>query len=210
MKTQKKRISNHQNLLKLPIEITRDKMKKPSIHYHRQQNLTTSSKGLNISQNWMCVGDMTTNISKTETNGRWPRQTNNYLNQWLCLPIYVPLQRHPRPKWMRYFRNRRTNIRLSTITPRWKKKLLNTHNVYCDDQEMTMMSSTSSYTMQPSYLRFSDFSTIAAKSTTHSLYPTRHIPVLSDYLTIGWPSRLFPPHYSFQFHQESYESACNL
>src|SRR5271168_2763112 len=63
-KTQKKRISNRWNLLSLPIKTTEDKTKKLSICYLLQQDLTTSSKGLNISQNWMCVGDMTTNISK--------------------------------------------------------------------------------------------------------------------------------------------------
>src|SRR5271168_5098580 len=67
MKTWKKRIFNHQNLLDLPIEITGGKMKKPSrmsIHYHSYPNPSINSKELNISLNRMCIRDMTMNASK--------------------------------------------------------------------------------------------------------------------------------------------------
>src|ERR1700678_2412985 len=86
-KTQKKRISNRWNPLTFPIETTEDKTKKLSILYHQQPNPTNSLTKLDISLNQMCVGDMTTNISKT--NGRRPRQTNSYLNQRLCLPVHT-------------------------------------------------------------------------------------------------------------------------
>src|ERR1700678_2658642 len=92
---------------------------------------------LNISQNRMCVGDMTTNISKTKTNGRWPRQTEYCSNQRLYFPVHTIPQQHPRPIWTKYFWTRRTNIELTlTMTQKQRNKIPNIHEVYHDDQEI--------------------------------------------------------------------------
>src|SRR5271168_5395192 len=99
MKTQK-RVSIHWNLLKLPTKITGGKTKEPSrttIHYHLYPNSTISSWELDISLNQINVGDMTTNISKTKINGRWPRRTGCCSNQRSYAPAHI-LQRHPRSR----------------------------------------------------------------------------------------------------------------